>query len=122
MSDKNRGVYEKTTELRYAHEGVSQNLFTLPKNARVLFFLIDVDTAFDDTGTDLLDLGKAGLAEFWAADVDLSSAGQVMVQQSNLGDVGSNPVVVTGLYTGQNNNATAGIAKITCVYSHWRNR
>jgi len=122
MSDKNRGVYEKTAELRYTHRGSARNLFTLPKNAHVLFFLVNVTMAFNGSGTDLLDLGKVGSAEYFAADVDLSSVGQAFVIQSGLGDIGSSPVVVNGTYADQNSDATTGVAQITCVYSHYRNR
>lgn len=121
MSDIAQGVFVKKATLNYT-DTAAKNLFTLPKNAMVLFFLVDVDTGFNDSGTDLLDLGKTGTATYFADDINVATAGQVMVQQTNLGDIGSAVIQVTGTYAGQNSNATAGQATVTCVFAHYSNK
>jgi len=112
-----RQVIEKVATLTYLDNGKVIELFTLPANAHIMRFMVDVETAFDDTGTDLLDIGKIGSGEFFAADVTLAVATQVIVEQYELGDVGNRLITVTGTYAGQNSNATAGKAHIYCFYS-----
>ena len=121
MSDISERVFSKTATITYLNT-TAKNLFTLPRKAKVLFFLVDVNTAFNDSGTDLLDIGIPTDAVYFADDVIVSVAGQVMVQQSNLGDIGNVPRVVQGKYIGQNSNATAGSLTVTCVFSHYKSR
>lgn len=121
MADTSLRVFAKKATVTYQNT-TTKNLYTLPKNAVVLAYLVDVDTAFNDSGTDLLDIGKVGTQEHFAADINVATAGQIWAQQTNLGDTGDYPVVVTGTYTGQNSNATAGSATVTCLYGHWKAR
>ena len=116
LSNTPRQVMEKSAVVTYK-DTTAKELFTLPSNAKILFFLVDVQTAFNDSGTDLLDLGKTGDGDFFADDIDVSAATQIMTQQYELGDVGDGIKTITGTYVGQNSNATAGKAVVTCVYS-----
>ena len=115
MSDIALNVKMKKATIRFS-DTTAKNLFTLPKNAFVMYFLVDVDTAFNGAGTDFLDLGKSGNATYFANDVDVSAANQILVMESNLGDIGSSVIQVTGIYAGA---ATAGLATVTCVYGHY---
>jgi len=112
-----RQVIEKTATLTYLDNGVAVELFTLPASARILRFMVDVETAFNDSGTDLLDIGKIGTGEFFAADITLEVATQIIVEQYELGTIGEKLITVTGTYAGQNSNASAGKAHISCIYS-----
>jgi len=112
-----RQVIEKTATLTYLDNTKTIELFTLPASARILRFMVDVETAFDDTGTDLLDIGKIGLPEFFAADINVAVATQIIVEQYELGSIGERLITVTAVYAGQNSNATAGKAHISCIYS-----
>jgi len=123
MADISNIVHSKSAKLRYTAEGVAKNLFTLPADCIVMYFLVDVQTAFNDTGSDLLELGISSDPDYFAAAVDLSIADQIIVQQFNLGRLdGGQRKVLTATYTGLNNNASAGVAEITCVFSHLKNR
>jgi len=113
-------VFAKQATIRRT-DTVAKNLFTLPANAVILYFLVDVDTAFNSSGTDFLDIGKSGNANFYANDVDLSAIGQIMVQESNLGDIGSSVLQITGIFVQSVADATAGVADVTCVFGHYSN-
>jgi hypothetical protein len=110
-------VQMKTATLGYATQGVATKLFSLPPLARILFFLVDVQTPFNDTGTDYLQIGTQTVDNYYAANVDLSAADQIMVQQTHLGNVGSNVKEIWATYNGQNADGTQGLAEIMVVFA-----
>lgn len=89
-------------------------LFTIPAGAYITAWVINVTTAFNDSGTDLLDIGVSGTQQKFAASVDVSSTGLKSsgVVAAQIGAVQASAQAVTGLYTGQNSNASAGAATI----------
>jgi hypothetical protein len=96
----------------------AKNLFTLPKGAIPIAWITNVTTAFDDTGTDAVDIGTPSSGARFANDIDVSSVGQ-----KNSGYVPSELFVplagdtqITGTYSGQNANATAGVAVVGVIY------
>lgn len=116
MANTVRQVLSKRATVTYK-DTAAKNLFTLPANAEVLFFIVDVKTAFNDSGTDLLDIGKQGSAEFFAKDIDVGTATQVFVTQYELGDIGDRVLEVQATYAGGSADATAGSAEVICVYT-----
>lgn len=92
-------------------------LFTLPAGAVPLEVLVDVTTTFNDSGTDVIDVGKTGTGDFFVADVAVTSTGRKVPTRTNLGvSVGTSAVTVTAIYAGQNGDASAGAATITVLY------
>jgi len=89
---------------------------TIPADADVIGITVNVTTGFDDTGTDVLDLGVTGTAEHFKADLDVTSTGQTVTGWNNFGDVGASPITVEAIYTGQNTNANAGAATVIILY------
>lgn len=71
---------------------------------------VAVGVAFNDSGTDLIDLGWTGAAEGHAADVDVSSTGVKVAATVPF----KLPTGTTyqALYTGQNSDATVGEADV----------
>ncbi|MDX1746608.1 MAG: hypothetical protein R3324_11775 [Halobacteriales archaeon] len=110
-----QAVFASTATVAYT-DTTAKDLFDLPANAVIVGILVDVTTAFDDTGTDLLDIGKTGTADHFKDDLDVSSAGQTVNGWSNLGDVGTSPVTVTATFTGSNADAAAGAATVTFLW------
>ena len=53
-------------------------LFTLPKGAVIVGWLVNITTAFNGTGADVLDIGLAGTANAYANDLDLTIAAQLV--------------------------------------------
>lgn len=107
-------VFAITGTVAYT-DTTAKTLFVLPAKTLVVAVHVDVTTAFNDSGTDVLDVGKVGTGNHFRNDLDVSSAGQTLTGWSNLGDVGASAVGVTATYAGQNANASAGAARVTFV-------
>ena len=104
-----------------AHTDTSVTVATLPANAQILEIVVDVTTAFNDTGTDLLDIGDGSTANLYADNLNLAALGRVLgssdaSQLGNYADIGASNLSVVATYTGQNGNASAGAARITVYY------
>jgi hypothetical protein len=97
---------------------VAKALFTIPAGAIIIDWVINVTTAFDDTGTDQVDIGVSGTAEKFAANLDVSTTGlkTTGVVAAEIGAVQATAQPVLGIYAGQNANAAAGAMVIMCRY------
>ena len=93
----------------------AKTLFTLPAGAVIVGFLINVSTLFNDSGTDLVDIGDGTTAERFVANYDVSSAGLAWQASADEAALVAE-TVVKGVYAGQNANANAGAMTITCLY------
>jgi hypothetical protein len=91
----------------------------IPKNARLLGKpKVTVVEAFDAGGTDVIDIGTSSDADYFCADVDVSSAGAATVS-FNLYTEGDALSDSTGLYvkyTPSGSSPTAGEAHIVVQY------
>lgn len=97
----------------------AKTLFVLPTGAVILQWLVNVTTAFNDSGTDLLDIGGAA-ANTYANDLDVSATGQITAGYTAAQMFATpltGPVTVTATYTGQNSNASAGAATVAVFYA-----
>jgi hypothetical protein len=110
-------VRVKQGKLTYKDQGKAKSLFKIPPAARVLAIYTDITTAFDDTGTDLLNVGTAADASRFASAVDLSSKTWLQPTILNPGQQPDRPTEVLGTYTGQNTNATAGGVTVYMMYA-----
>jgi hypothetical protein len=104
-------VFQSRNTVAYT-DATAKNLFKIPANADIIGITLNVTTLFNDSGTDLLSIGKTGTANFYRSAFDVSSAGQTVTGWSALGDVGASDVQVTATYTGQNGNSSGGAATI----------
>lgn len=89
-------------------------LFSLPPGTIPLFAIVQVETAFNDSGTDLLALGKGADGDYFASGIDLSTAGGKLVMLNQSAPLAAK-AGVTATYSGQNGNATAGRAIVLLV-------
>jgi hypothetical protein len=97
-------------------DATAKDLFTIPTNAMLIGFQTIVTEAFDDTGTDLLDIGLKGTGgNHYASAMDVSTTGLKTPNYTNLGVVGAN-TTITATFTGQNSDATKGSAVIIALY------
>lgn len=96
----------------------AKTLFTLPKGAVPVAMIINVRTAFNDSGTDLLDVGNPSSGSAYRNDLDVSSAGQTVTgfAQAILFTPLTEDTPVTATFAGQNANASAGLADVAFVY------
>lgn len=105
----------------YTEEGAAKDICVLPAKSEILDIYVDVITAFNGSGTNLLNLGKAGSDDEFAKDLDVSAAGRVLAssdasQLANLVNIGDDQVTLQAIYADQNSNASAGAARITVLY------
>lgn len=99
----------------------AKNLFIIPANSQIIEFYVDVLTAFNSSGTDLLDIGVSGSAQLFADDLVVSAAGRVLGSSKstkllNYDDIGTSQITVQGLYKQSVADSNAGNARITVVY------
>lgn len=99
----------------------AKNLFVIPANSQIIDFYVDVLTAFNSTGTDLLDIGVSGTAQLFADDLVVSAAGRLLGSSKstkllNYDDTGATQITVQGLYKQSVADASTGNARVTIVY------
>jgi hypothetical protein len=93
----------------------------LPAGATVVGGGIHIVTAFNDSGTDVVDIGFVGSttdADAYGSALVVSAVGFIALDElattTNIQQtVEAN---VTAIYTGQNSNSTAGVADVIILY------
>lgn len=92
----------------------------IPENAVVVAAWAEVHTAFNDSGTDLIDIGYDGDTDEYCANLDVSTVGTKLdattfnaaaVKRSTSGDL-----KIVAQYDGANSDATAGEADVFVEY------
>jgi hypothetical protein len=91
-------------------------LFTLPIGAVPLFASVHVKTAFNGSGTNLLSIGKAGSAAYYASGVSLAATGALLIAL-NESDTLTSRQGITATVTDGAGDATTGRAIVRIVYS-----
>src|ERR1051326_2294604 len=93
-------------------------LFTIPDTAVIVQWIINVTTAFNDSGTDQVNIGVSGTAAKFASALDVSTTGLKTsgVVLTQVGNAQSGAQAVLGIYAGQNSNASAGAMYIMVEY------
>lgn len=111
-------VNVRTGTVIFSQNGVTAYIATLPKGAEIVGWQTVVKTAFDDTGTDLLDIGDGTTANRFADNIDISTTGQKLTGYDP--DEYNTPLDVQtqifATYTGQNSNAAAGEADVSVFF------
>ena len=111
-SDEGGGVLVGLTATVAYTDTTAKNLFVVPNGAIIVGIDVNVSTAFNSSGTDLLDIGKTGTANHFKNDLDVSAAGQTVTGWSNLGAVAAD-TQITATYVQSVADAAAGAARIT---------
>ncbi len=108
-------------QITYATENTTITIGVIPANASVIGGGVHVVTAFNDSGTDTLDVGFVGGttdADGYATLLDLSAVGFIALDElaatTNIKQTVD--TTVTCIYNGQNNNASAGVAEVYVTY------
>jgi len=110
-------------QITYATENTEIIIGYLPANATVIGGGVHVVTAFNDSGTDTLDVGFTGGSSTadpnaYATLLDLSAVGFIALDElaatTNIKQTVD--TTVTCIYNGQNNNASAGVAEVYVTY------
>jgi len=111
---KSRKVRELTVTLTYS-DTTSAKMFTLPENARIIGWVLNVTTAFSG-GTTELDIGTSSTSNYYVDAGSLAAVGQIVPSTTVLvpGPVLS---AVTGIYMNVGAGNTAGSVDVTCLFS-----
>jgi hypothetical protein len=94
---------------------------TIPANSQIVDINIDVTTAFDAAGTDLVTVGKTGSAAAYVAATSVAAAGRASVATTGVysawANVGTSDVdYATLTYAYTSTAPTAGAGRVTIVY------
>jgi hypothetical protein len=99
-------------------------LFEIPAGAVLIDYYVNVTTLFNDSGTDLLEVGFADNIDGLVDDLVVSSAALTRAgagattPATLLNDTPlTEPAVLYAKYTGQNANASAGAAEFVLLYT-----
>ncbi len=109
---------------RITYLNTSTNALTvgkLPAGASVVGGGIHVVTAFNDSGTDTIDVGFIGSttdADGYATLLTASAVGYIALDElaATTNIQGTVEHTVTAQYNGQNSNSTAGVADVIVLY------
>ena len=105
----------------YGTEGSATDTnVVIPANSQIVRIDVNVETAFNDSGTDLLEIGSSADTDLYVNDVAISAVGKIALGTAalcaNWKDIGTSDIKVGTIYNGANNDATAGAATATVSY------
>lgn len=102
----------------FGDSGVQQTVGVIPAGSMILTPISGaiVTTLFNDSGTDLIDIGISTNDDLLATDLDVSSVGVKTLDEAMGLMIMSTDVTITATYTGENANASTGAAEIVIAY------
>lgn len=111
-------TYSLVASLAYTDAGTPKALFTIPDTAVIVQWIINVTTAFNSSGTDLVSIGVSGTAGKFALSVDVAATGlkTTGVVLTQVGNAQSGAQAVLGAYTQGVADATTGALFIIVQY------
>jgi len=115
-------IMSQTFSLAFGQEGADvSSSVVIPANSQIISIDINVETAFNDSGTDLLDIGIVGNSDLYVDDAVISAIGPVALGTTGLcstwKDVGTSDVKIAFIYNGANQDASAGACTVTITYA-----
>ena len=120
---KNTGqvLMSQTFSFDYTVEGAATDTnVVLPANSQIVSVDVNVETAFNDSGADILEVGSSADTDLYVNDTDISAVGSIAMGTAalcaNWKDIGSSDIRVGYIYNGANNDASAGAATVTISY------
>jgi len=92
----------------------------IPANSQIASIEVNVETAFNDSGSDLLEVGSSADTDLYVNDVSIAAIGKIALGTAalctNWKDIGTTDIIVGYIYNGANNDASAGAATVTINY------
>ena len=120
---KNTGqvLMSQTFSFDYTVEGTATDTaVVIPANSQIVSVDVNVETAFNDSGSDLLEVGSSADTDLYVNDTVISAIGSIAMGTAalcaNWKDIGTTDIVVGYIYNGANNDASAGAATVTISY------
>jgi hypothetical protein len=101
------------------YSDVSQLLMGyIPQGSVMTSIEVLVDTAFNSSGTDLIQVGTVADNDAFAANIDVSTAGKATVTMTAAAcDITTAPTAVYALYVPGTSGNDAGVATVVVTYA-----
>ena len=120
---KNTGqvLMSQSFSFDYSVEGTATDTtVVIPANSQIVRIDVNVETAFNDSGNDLLEVGSSADTDLYVKDVSIAAIGKIALGTAalcaNWKDIGTSDIKVGYIYNGANNDASAGAATVTISY------
>ena len=120
---KNTGqvLMSQSFSFTFATEGAATDTnVVIPANSQIVSVDVNVETAFNDSGADILEVGSSADTDLYVNDVAISAIGKIALGTAalcaNWKDIGTSDVRIGFIYNGANNDASAGAATVTISY------
>ena len=92
----------------------------IPADSQIVRIDVNVETAFNDSGTDILEVGSSADTDLYVNDVSIAAVGKIALGTAalcaNWKDIGTSDIRIGYIYNGANNDASAGAATVTISY------
>ena len=92
----------------------------IPANSQIVRIDVNVETAFNDSGSDILEIGSSADTDLYVNDVSIAAVGKIALGTAalcaNWKDIGTSDIRIGYIYNGANNDASAGAATVTISY------
>jgi hypothetical protein len=111
---KSRRVREITVNLT-SSDTTSAEMFRLPKGARIVQWLLKVETAFSG-GTTTIDIGTGSDGDYFVDGAALGTAGLAAIGSAMV-ITGWEATEITPIYMNVGASNTAGEVDVTCMFS-----
>ena len=120
---KNTGqvLMSQSFSFDYSVEGAATDTsVVIPANSQIVRIDVNVETAFNDSGTDILEVGSSADTDLYVNDVSIAAVGKIALGTAalcaNWKDIGTSDIRIGYIYNGANNDASAGAATVTISY------
>ena len=120
---KNTGqvLMSQSFSFAYTTEGTATDTnVVIPANSQIVSIDVDVETAFNDSGADILEVGSSADTDLYVNDVSIAAVGPAALGTAGLcanwKDIGTSDIRIGYIYNGANNDASAGAATVTINY------
>ena len=120
---KNTGqvLMSQSFSFAYTTEGSATDTnVVIPANSQIVSIDVNVETAFNDSGADILEVGSSADTDLYVNDVSIAAVGPAALGTAGLcanwKDIGTSDIRIGYIYNGANNDASAGAATVTINY------
>ena len=120
---KNTGqvLMSQSFSFTFATEGAATDTnVVIPANSQIVSVDVNVETAFNDSGADILEVGSSADTDLYVNDTVISAVGSIAMGAAalcaNWKDIGTSDVRIGFIYNGANDDASAGAATVTINY------
>ena len=121
MKNTGQVLMSQTFSFDYTVEATATDTtVVIPANSQIVSIEVNVETAFNDSGSDLLEVGSSADTDLYVNDVSIAAIGKIALGTAalcaNWKDIGTSDIKIGYIYNGANNDASAGAATVTISY------